>query len=651
MHPAFVVSSIACVIIALAGCRWLNLKGLDAVSAGPLFSFLAVNVAAAFPSIFDVLNGTSWAAGLLFIAAAMSYSASKWRRQMSMETVSPKFPWLEVSLVSVVSCVALINQLVRPIVNFDDLMYHGSRAGYWMTNSSVFPFAVHNDRIVAFPVGGDLLFALGAMTAQAEGPGKFLVFLAYPLVLVQLIAITRLLAIQRGRAFLLVVAFATIPLVRDAAIGIKPDLWAVLFSLSAVYWFLQSRQTECAHQRYISWGLLIVAIACGLGVKWTVVPLLLLIPVAMGRMLCKRRVFAAVSILFLISLGIGGAGPALVRNLWIDHHPFGSAEFRAAHAPVGGWATLSVHLRRVPFMLFDLPMLPDEETWRWVDVRLNNIARSSGAMEVLEKEESGSWPGKFRPTVYMIGNRFSLLFIFILTGVMAAPFTYRKLVERREIAAITAVAGLAFLLFLSIILKMRWQSGAQLPDRFLLPSIALGIVVLAWLLDRLEFNRTILYATLGGCVLFHSIPYLLASERAVTTAMRTQWRSPKFFPAESEFRDAAPLIGSGRRILLFASQGARDYPLFDAKQGFSNNVFPWGHASFEAARFRTAITRHDIDTIVFEQSVPFLMHGHSDFNPMPFIEASEALVDFEKIPTPSQNVIFKRKPDPPSTGS
>lgn len=620
--------------------RTLRLQGDDALCASPVIVFLALNASALVPSFFEKLNGPTWAGMLLALAALAFWTTKKWAIA-SPEPVSARAgQWPDFLLIGALTFPVLVNQIIRPVLNFDDLMYHGSRAGYWLTNQSILPFPVHNDRLVAFPVGGDLWFALGVLTTQGEVAGKVLVFLAYPFSLVLMLATARMLGVRDWLARVAVVLVACIPLFRAGAVGIKPDLWLVVFSLTAVLWFMRWKKGDAVSDQSPLW--LALSLGCALGVKWTIAPLfVLLVPVLWTYRAKMRRVFAILTVL-TGAVALGGAGLALIHNMATTGHPIGTKLFREVHKPDPGWKVASIHLVRVPFQMVDFPIFPDEELRAATIELLGGWADALGATKELTWEEPGSLPGPFRPEYEMVGNRFSLLWIILLSAMVMVPWLLWKMRRSPGASTLLFLSASVLLLFLTIVFQVRWQPQALLPDRLLLPGLIVGVLLWAWAWERtLATNRaaTLFLVTL---VAFHSIPFLLHSERVLTTAAATGWSAPTDYSTQSPWEEAARAVGSGKSVLLFASQGALDYPLFDPQGGFSNRVWPWGKLPYDSARFEALLNARRIDTIVFEQAAPFQMLWDADFDPVPFISEAESLPDFEKVST-RMGVVFLRK--------
>ena len=256
-------------------------------------------------------------------------------------------------------------------------------------------------------------------------------------------------------------------------------------------------------------------------------------------------------------------------------------------------------------------------------------------------------PGPFQPTFGLVGTRFSLLWVFLLITLVTLPFAWKKLRNLpTEARSLLTTSGMTAILFFVVILQTRWQPLAQLPDRFLLPAFAIGLVLFGWSLDRLKARGSIVITLLGSLLFLHGIPYLLASEKVISTALASHWQAPQNYVTASKFEEAARGVGSGKSILLFASQGAQDYPLFDAQHGFSNRVYSWGKEGFDPGKFQKMLDRRQIDAIVFEQSTPFVMLWDPPFDPAPFLRACETLPGFIRVPMQGNAIVFLKTPGP-----
>src|SRR5690606_29372858 len=127
--------------------------------------FLLICATATILSRFHCLHAWVWTA----ILAATGIVSSLWllrKRGSRVEEAHPEIGYLEILGVVLLFAPVLIVQITHPVFQWDDLMYHGSRAGYWMNLGSALPFNSHSERLSLLPLGGDLLFAFGAIMTR-----------------------------------------------------------------------------------------------------------------------------------------------------------------------------------------------------------------------------------------------------------------------------------------------------------------------------------------------------------------------------------------------------------------------------------------------------------------------------------------------------
>lgn len=638
-------ATLVLVIAATVACgRWLGFSGWDLWFFCPIPAFLGLTATASILSMGHHLNGLTWAGSLIVLSSG---ALVLFRRKRPSSQVEKCLGWPEWLAILALTVPLFIGQMTTPVSKGDDQMYHGPRAGYWLTNASIWPFPAHDERLTVFAAGGDMIFAFGAMTARTEQAGKFVVFLAWPLTLLAMLGLLRSLKIHRWLALGAMIGLGTTPILFSATRFIKPDLWLVLFTIIAVYWTLRTL-ADRKLPMLLPCGLAGGAVAAAIAVKWTALPLVVLLPCLIWRnphWLKRTQVVAAT---FCLALALDSAGPLLVLNTRAHGHPLGSQEMRATHHPEPGWHSLVVQGKRLPFLLFGVPVFPTVEAQQWLENHLQQAAVQIGATENLGYEGLWAWPGVFKADYPFVDRRFSLTWLFGLVGVGATLAAFPQLRKRGELLPFFTVAGLAVLLTVAIITQVRWQVAAELPERFLTFVLPLFWLVLAWAMDRLPSQKRV-FQIFGGCFLaLHAVPFFLQSGQTLLAASQKEWRVP-VKPTPSELTEAANKIPPGSDILLFGEENTHDYQLFHPREGFASRVRSWGRATFKVDAFESAI-RPETDAVVFARDDDLHLGWTLSIDAKPFIQALEARPDFTRIITRPPVVVFLRKTDAPWSG-
>ena len=633
---------------SILAARALGANGLDQFCAASLIGFLLLTATATLLSPCHLLTGGTWAGVLVAFSLALGAgSALRLARHplplpLPRNTLRP----LEAVVLLAVACPAFVLHILLPISQWDDLMYHGPRAAYWMENASALPFVSHDDRLSVFPIGGDLLYACGTILSGSELPGKFLGSLSLPLLVFALFALLKNAGVRAGTALGVILVFATTPLVTYSALEIKPDLWLALLGVVTLHWVLTARRGDSPMSPAVLACLAAAGAGAALGVKWTAAPLLLCVPFAVRWPEWRRRSLPRLlppAAAFAAALALGGAGPILLFNLWTSHHPFGPKEMRRLHQPDPGWHPVAVQCERLPFILFALPSLPGEAmraaVARWELAAADQI----GATDALWKEsDSSEWPGRFVPRVKAMDDRFSLGWAFVCFGVLAGLPALRRSAGWEKRGDFLLVSALALIFVAAVVTQTRWQASAKVPERFLLPAFAFGLIAASWPVDRLLRGRKVAAGLVGVFILLHALPYGVTSATAFYFGEDHGWESPPNAQTVSELNAVTELLPPGRTILLLADQGCRDYPLFLARQGFANRVLPWGKAAYDATAFDRAVHRPGVDTVILVSPGLIDMTWDPSIDARPFVQDMDARTDFSRLPGTGEIVVYVR---------
>ena len=634
---------------SILAARAIGANGLNLFCSASLIGFLLLTSTGTLLSPFHLLTGWAWAGFLTVASVALGTAATLRLRQYPPAPAEPSNTLrpLEAAVLLALTCPVFLMAILAPITRWDDLMYHGSRAAYWRQNASALPFVSHNDRLSVFPIGGDLLFAAGTIISGAELPGKFLVSLAFPLILFAMLALLKNAGIRSPVALGVVAVFATAPMVMDNGVGIKPDLWLVLLGIITLHWVLEARRGGSALSAHACACLAAAGAGAALGVKWTAAPLLFLVPFALlrpgGKTGSPRRWLAPVAA-FSLAVALGGAGPILLFNLETSHHPFGPKEMRAWHQPDPGWHPALVQLKRLPFLLLAPPHLPSQGLQELLDRWETRAAEAVGATESLWRENGSDWPGRFVPGAKRWDDGFSLGWLLVALGLPAGLYILRRPTQAQGRSAFLLISGLTAVSILAVVTQTRWQVAAALPERFLLPAFGFGVLALAWPADRLLAHggkpARVWLSTLVG---LHMLPFCALALAPFRFGAQNDWQTPASAQTGSELSPIIRRLPPGRTILLLADQSCRDYPLFRAREGFANRVLPWGKAAYNSSAFARSLHQPGVDTVIFAAKDRIDLIWEPPVDARPFIQDMDSRPDFWRLPGTGNLVVYCRK--------
>src|SRR5690606_24092098 len=99
-------------------------------------------------------------------------------------------------------------------------------------------------RQTTFPFGAELHFAWPLLFTGSDLPGRLLFWVGLPLTALGIYGLARALEAPRAAALLAALLYLAAPRVTFLASTIKPDLWAPLFALGAVYWLVRALRAD-----------------------------------------------------------------------------------------------------------------------------------------------------------------------------------------------------------------------------------------------------------------------------------------------------------------------------------------------------------------------------------------------------------------------
>ena len=591
----FLVGVLALAVLALRTPQVWRLRGIDALGVGVLAGVATLSLTATLFSSFQRLTGTTWSAGLAVMAAGLLLVKSSG----DAEAQPPGFTAGQWLLLLIPTVFVGYEQFVSPVARFDDLIHYAARAGYWHVNQSVFPFESHNDRHSVFPYAGDLLFAFGVFTARSELIGRMLLFLCYPITLVMIAGMLRERAVPVSIAIGAAWIVGVTPLIRNTAIGVKPDQWGLVFALIAInavwsYWESGTTIAQRTRQTIVLFGAVCAAIA----VKLT---FLLLAPLTLFSLIARlpRRswLWAACTIpCWAIAFGLAVSLPYNKRQHggWL-----GSPAMTAAHQREPGAAVALRHLARLPFVIVGVPFIPTEGLRQKTEATLRAAADRVGATSPIPLEDPiAPWPGMFVPEVTRFDYKFSLLWFFIGMAALASIVKSKQLLAHPDgrRAVVTLLIGAGFVVGVAV--TVRWQTYSWVPERFIVAGMVIAFVGAAWLWYLTLWDTKYVGTVAVMMAAFHALPFLnMTRVSLVQSPRQVAENMHKWYP----LGNAALAVQPGSRVLLFASQDGTDYLMFHPAYGYPTKVYPWGKAPFSATAFAKALLETQADTVVFER--------------------------------------------------
>jgi hypothetical protein len=522
-----------------------------------------------------------------------------------------------------------VRQWRSPIQAHDDVVYHGPRVLFWLQQAAIAAFTSNNDRQVVFPYGAEIFLAWSLLFARWEPLARMVFWMALPLAAVGIILVCRQLGVRPAWSLAAAAVLVWTPLVRDQAIGIKPELWGVVFLLGAGFWLVRVHQASHAG-RPLLWAAVFAVLAANtkftlLTAPAAVVAWGLAAPNEFRRRRALLALFAGGSVALLCS----GLAHTMWDNTRLFGHPLGPAAMRQVHAADLSGAQVGGHLARVSLELIDFPWLPG-----WAADAISRsgdaLLGSSGLGRPLAGEAGSTWPGVFSYKVGRLACRYSL------AGLLSVPCAFIALLglRRHGDPASRGPAALAFLAIgvaLPIVLFVRWQSNAGVPERFLAAAFALGVVTVCWAFDAAARERRWL-APLGSVLLAWTVVPLVPGEVRRAIAM------PHIGSTRPYYR-IAEILPAGARIIHFGGTSSHEYFLFAPRLGYPNRVFPWGNAPFDPDRLARMIAEYGVTHIVVEGDGLISFHWGGERDLREAVASMRAMPALQQLDQPEKGAV------------
>jgi hypothetical protein len=583
-------------------------------------ALLQLGTVAGLTSAVGALRPAGWMAGQVLIAGlillstggfgSLTLAPSGDRIRAALSKLGPaavSLPaWgLAMLIVSVATCaLSAITQIASPIHAVDDMMYHASRVMYWIQHQTVFPFVTHNDRQTLTPFGSELLFLWPVLLTKSEVVGRIVFWLAYPLAAIGQFLLLREMALSRSAALTGVVILLQTPLIVTSAIGLKPELWSVVTLLGVAYWAV----SLCRDQERTSIKCFFIGTFAILGMNIRGFPLAL-VPGVMLVVAWSRSPVPQGTRLRALAGGLACAGllSGLIIPVGFNYarygHPLGPAAVRRVVTADMSPHQMYTHLVRFPFLLAEPPdVLFPSSAAAHIERLADRVIAHSGAGAPLEHEDSsGPWPGRFTYSPTGPAQRFSIWGWFWIPTVGLASLGLARIVwstwPRVTLTPIPALSLLAVPMLVVVLFVARWMTYSDVPGRFLIGPYALALPIgMGLFVGRLGGRR--LAEAMGAIVLVFAAyqPARLQISSAVGSI------SSALSAAEPDtlFSDALDAIREEGRILLVGGQDAPDYGLFAPAKRYTNQVIPWGKATFDPVRMRALIETNEVTHVLVQ---------------------------------------------------
>jgi hypothetical protein len=496
-----------------------------------------------------------------------------------------------------------LSQLATPINIWDDRMYHASRVLYWIQYRSVFPYISHNDRQTVTPFGSELFFLWPVLLSRTESVGRMFFWLAYPGAAIGQYLLLRGLRLSRELALVGALILLSTPLVADSAIGLRPEMWAVMALLGTAYWAVAiCLNPERIEAKCFFLGLFAIFSINARPTALALLPSIAIIP------FCTRTAVRPLLRLRALSSGLlcGIALSSLIIPLGFNFvrygNPFGAAALQKVVGADISPIQLYTHAVRLPFLLLELP---DVAVPPSVLARLDNVGNQTisalGAGAPLPLEDKLQWLGKFSYRLPERATRFSIwgvLWIPVLA--FAVCLSLREVRVTWPEVCLTSIPGLLLLavpLFVAIVLGTRWVPNAAVPDRFLIGPYALMLPIAMALAGTYISGRRLREAVALLVVVFGVYQPLRAGMYDAVHSVVSPITPDK---VDEPFQEALGSIPDGAHILFVGNQNAPDYPLFSPRAHYANSVTPWGKTPFDGERMQALIQSEQITHVLLQ---------------------------------------------------
>jgi hypothetical protein len=499
--------------------------------------------------------------------------------------------------------VSLLTQIIAPISGFNERMYHASRVLYFIQNHSVFPYETHNDRQIMFNYGAELFFLWPVLFTKSELIGRIVFWLAYPFSAIGMFFLLRELNVKRNVLILSLLVFVSTPIVAFHSVGIRSEMWLVVFVLGLGFWTVRfCKMQESIEKNLFFAGFFLILCINVKSISLSMIISVLVLPLLKNRAGRTLSSFKAACLGICTSFVVSGCFVIMGNNLIHYGHPLGSKSFRDLHSSDLSIRQIYTHAVRMPFLLLEMPAVPSYQLRRYFNGMVNVITNNLSASKPLKDENDEKlkkWLGMYFYRQPKYAKKFSLggIVWMPLLGIASVRFIREvmKTFPKVQIDPLLSLVALEVPFVGGISFLIRWMTGAQVPERFLVAPYALGLVISTVLVSEFLSKRR--YVQVAGWFLIIWMVYGSSHMRLVHLRDSLHLNPGRL---DEPFTIVMQHIPSRARILLAGKQGVRDYPLFAPRDRYRNRVISWGKLPFDAARMQDLIETNRITHILIQ---------------------------------------------------
>ncbi|WP_216350754.1 glycosyltransferase family 39 protein, partial [Hydrogenophaga sp. A37] len=529
---------------------------------------------------------------------------------------------------------AMARQGMEPLRNSDDWLYHATRVVHWIQNRSAFPYSAHVIQQNIVPFGSELFFLWPVLLTQSEWVGRLVFGLALPLAAVGQYLLLRTLRQGQTVALAGVLILVSTPLVLASAMGLKPEIWAILTLLGLAHWAVTVGSAPGATRCFF------LGVFAVLSVNVRSFPVVLLPSLVLIVWWASGEVSRARRLKFLAAGGLCGALLStllipLVFNTVNHGHPMGPEQVQRSVKTKIEPQVMYTHAVRFAFLTLELPDVPvSEEARAGFGRAANQAVAALGAGEPLQGEIASSLLGPFVYTLPEQAARYSLWgLLWMPVLLVALVHLTRNLVStwpRVRLTDVSVLALLAIPLWAAILFGARWMVHANVPERFLVGAYTLALTLgISVLFPRLSGSR-VARALAAMAVVYAAFQPVRALVQDVLQP--APGAAPGMVLDEPFSEVARSVLPPGSRVLLVGDKDSREYPLFAADAHYANTVIPWGIGGFDPIQMRRLMDTERVTHVLIHNDLQATFFWSPAHDTRPFVQWLEAEAGLRAIP-------------------
>ncbi len=540
---------------------------------------------------------------------------------------------------------SLTEQMLRPVTGFDERMYNCSRILYWHQHKHIWPWITQNEAQLDLPFGAEVFFSWPLLFTKIEWTARLIFWLGFPTLIAGVYTLARAMGSTVRIALISCLIVAATPgILVSAGINQKQDIWTSTFLVGIAFWTIQLLKSGSLAA--CLWSGAFLALAANVKVtNIAVTPVVALAAMMSGTIRAVPKRFLLQTIGGISGILLSGLVITFAHNMHQYGNPISSPGSKKVIQPDFSLRQTYTHAIRIPATLIELPEQPLEPLRARFEQLGTKVIQKLGAGEPLQLEDNPVWPGAFRFAAPAVATRYSMggtvwiftLFVGIFIGIRQL-FT-----QRLRFSPDILILCMSGVLLASLGFMIRWMGGAA--ERYWIAPYSLGVPASIAILTTFLRGRPIL---LG--ISFLLVPFTVyPAARTVLQRIDSTWRYPPSLDATQEpFTEAISYMPPGSRIMLFGHRNARDYGFFRARDGYPNQVFPYGkNPTFDPARVARMIQDHDLTHVIFEDDRALGFHWDGGFRVEEITQWFEHRTDFQlvNLKTPNQR-LYQRTKDP-----